>query len=119
MKHRFLGSTLMELLIILVIVGLLVQVAVPQYQFFVQKAQARERLADLLSLQTQIESCYFQTLNYNACSEALQEPASGVLEKEATRFTYRLAITAKQDQTVCPRVETDNEHNMIGNDCTH
>jgi Tfp pilus assembly protein PilE len=117
MKNRFMGSTLMELLIILVIVGLLVQVAVPQYRIFVQKAQARERLADLLSLQTQIESCYFQTMDYRQCAEALQEPASGMLEKEAERFSYRLAIVAKDEDVLCSRVETDETHAPINLSC--
>ncbi|MFI4956947.1 MAG: hypothetical protein ACHQAX_07060 [Gammaproteobacteria bacterium] len=113
MKHRFTGSTLLELLMILVIVGLLVQVAIPQYQFFVQKAQARERLADLLSLQTQIESCYFSTMDYRICAQALQEPSSGLLEKEAERFTYRLAIVAHDEDVVCPRVEATHEHAIL------
>lgn len=112
MKNRSQGSTFLELLIILVIVGLLVQQAVPHYGVFTEKARARERLAILLSLQTQLETCYTERRDYDACVTTLDAPAPHVLEIEATAFTYRLLLrpAERRHDAPCDAYETNEQH---------
>jgi Tfp pilus assembly protein PilE len=114
MKHHSQGSTFLELLIILVIVGVLVQQAVPHYGVFIEQARARERLAILLSLQTQIEACYTERRDYDVCATLLEAPSPHVLETEATAFTYRLLLrpAERRQHAPCDAYETNEQHDL-------
>lgn len=102
MKHPYaIGSTLLELLIILVITGLLVQLAIPHYDAVMKKANTHSRWADLLSLQTELEACYFSQMDYRPCAEKLGSPPAGELIKEVTQFAYRLTLKVCDTAGVC------------------
>lgn len=111
MKHRDrLGFTLLELLIILVMTGLLVQLAVPNYIRWVEKSQAQSRQVVMLSLQTELESCYFHERDYRACVAGLGDTDVGEIETAASAHTYVLRVWAPDPRVACYRHETNEQH---------
>jgi Tfp pilus assembly protein PilE len=118
MKQVAKGSTLLELLIILVIVGVVVQLALPHYGVFIEKSRARERFAALLSLQSQVESCYFETRDYEGCVAQLAVEPPHLLVVEATPWTYRLVVHGSDETVACYAYETNHEHRLVVTDAT-
>lgn len=55
--HKQEGFTLVELMIVIAIIGILVAVAIPQYQIFVGKTQAARLSSELAELRLTVEEC--------------------------------------------------------------
>lgn len=111
-SYRF-GFSLLELLISLAILGLLVQWSLPYYGVFVEKARARERAAILISLQTEIEICYFSERDYETCAERLQVEKPHALAIEADRLSYHMVIESAHATDWCHRFETNSAHEWV------
>ncbi len=62
------GFTLIELLIVLVIVGILAAVAVPQYSTYVKKARFSEVVSATAPYKLGVQDCYMRTADLTACN---------------------------------------------------
>jgi Tfp pilus assembly protein PilE len=108
--------TLLELLIILAIVSVLVQLAIPQYSLFIEKAHAHERLGELLSLQTELEICYFSHMDYEVCGKKLNSISNNILIVDAKQFNYHLSLHAPSPTDICYQFETNEAHEITAFD---
>lgn len=63
------GFTLIELMVVVLIIGILSSVALPQYQKSVEKARAAEALSTLGSLYRQYESCRLEHRDKRQCDQ--------------------------------------------------
>ena len=63
-KRQNCGFTLIELLITVAVIAVLAAIALPSYQSYVQKSQARGAAADLVALSLNVENSFAKTLSY-------------------------------------------------------
>jgi type IV pilus assembly protein PilE len=61
---RSCGFTLIELLIVVALVAILATIALPSYQSYVHKSQARAAAVDLVALSLNAENSFAKTLSY-------------------------------------------------------
>jgi prepilin-type N-terminal cleavage/methylation domain-containing protein len=60
------GFTLIELMIVIAIIGILVAVVIPNYQFYVTRACNAAAISDLINFRSQMESCFVDQHSYPA-----------------------------------------------------
>ncbi len=61
------GFTLVEMLIVLVVIGIILAVVLPNALRAIEQANVRDTAATLRSIDTAINLCYSQTRNWGAC----------------------------------------------------
>ena len=82
------GFTLIELLMVLVIVGILAAVAVPQYSGYVKKAKFSEVIAATAPYKLGVEDCYMRTAALASCTAG----SNGVPAAISTAVGYVASI---------------------------
>jgi type IV pilus assembly protein PilE len=115
-RRSMLGVTLLELMAVVMVIGILGMIALPNYRQYVMRAQRTEAKAALLQLQTNQERFYLANRIYSGDPDQLGFP--GDLTE---RGTYTLAIAGAgvngYTATATPRAGADI--NMAADaDCT-
>jgi type IV pilus assembly protein PilA len=64
------GFTLVELLVVILIIGILSAIVLPQFFVHRDKAEDADAKTDVRSLVTEVESCYVVEQDYTKCDEA-------------------------------------------------
>jgi type IV pilus assembly protein PilE len=92
------GFTLIELMVVIVIIGILIKVAVPQYYTFIQKSNRSSAKTALLNLAAQEEKYYSINNSYTSLTTlgiSTTAPLTGTA-------TYTIAVTIPNPQTNPP-----------------
>ena len=84
------GFTLLELLVVVLIIGILASIALPQYENSVEKSKASEALIILKSLREQQAVCYLQKRDTIDCEQ-------GTGDESDNLFTYSNVIEGEPD----------------------
>jgi len=79
MKHKMLGVTLIELMVVIVVISILASIAVPSYRSYLLRAQRTEGTGALLQIQQAQEKYFLQNNRYATNPELILTPANGGL----------------------------------------
>lgn len=114
------GFTLIELMIVVVIIGILAIIAVPQLRDSQMKSRRSEATSALLNIAAQQEQYFmdnrsytsdFTDLNYDDAGSVTTENGYYAITIAATPYTYALTATAQNAQardTSCATFTLDN-----------
>ena len=97
--------TLVELLVVILIIGILSAIALPQFFVHRDKAEDADAKTDVRSLVTEVESCYVVEQNYTRCDEQselqttleLGTNPGEVYVSDATPTSYKVTAVSKGD----------------------
>jgi type IV pilus assembly protein PilE len=96
--RRSRGTTLIELVVVLVIVGIVASMAIPGYRRHVLRTHRTEAMAALLSLAAAQEKFYLQHDTYAGTGDLATAPPNGLGLQATTRHGwYALEIAAGAD----------------------
>jgi len=97
------GFTLIEVLIVVIILGILATIALPQFNKVVERARTSEAITNIGAIRTALAIYYIQYSTYWAC-DSLDTAAliSGSLDAEVTAglWTYNIDSAGDDDYTV-------------------
>jgi type IV pilus assembly protein PilE len=120
------GFTLIELMIVIVIIGVLASIGVPQYQDYVQKSRRSEATRTLMQIAALQEQHFLDNRSYTNDFTDLNFPVAGTVTTEngyyaitignfdpALPYTYKLTATPQgvqsADSTRCTTLTLDNQ----------
>lgn len=105
MKNKYIGFTLIELMIVVVVIAVLAAIAIPAYQGYVEQARRADAKAGLLSLQLAQEkfraNCPFYAANIgsnNVCG-ANAGASTLIHDNNSPDGHYNLSMTAASGAT--------------------
>ncbi|MDD2743657.1 MAG: type IV pilin protein [Rhodocyclaceae bacterium] len=99
------GFTLVELLIVIVILGVLMAIAMPQYNEYVRKARRSDAKSSLLAAAQAMERFYTENTTYNAA--VLGNAATDIAKAVSSDGYYTIAFdSAPTSATVCGTLVT-------------
>ncbi len=88
------GFTLIELIIVVIIVGVLAAIAIPQYAGFVERARTTEAVGAIGAIKVAEEARRIETGSYLSCADAAAITAGLGVTVDVTNWTYAAAGTA-------------------------
>lgn len=100
------GFTLIELMIVVIIIGILAAVAIPQYSDYVRRSSLQEAFSNLSDFRIKLEQFYQDNRSYGTVGEAIPCGYDGTANRinfapANSKFTYTCALTgagAQQNQ---------------------
>ena len=107
------GFTLLEILVVIIIVGVLASVAMPQLFRNVERSRATEALESLGSSKRSIEGCAMQFNNvFTTCGTyalvGMTDPSYNATQNAAAHFGYAITVAAGTFSIVATRNTVDN-----------
>lgn len=107
------GFTLLEILVVIIIVGVLASVAMPQLFRNIERSRATEALASLGATKRSIEACAMQFNNdFSTCNTyaaiGMTDPSYNTTTNAASHFGYAVAVAANSFAITATRNTTDN-----------
>ncbi len=107
------GFTLLEILVVIIIVGVLASVAMPQLFRNVERSRATEALASLGATKRSIEGCAMQFNDvYTTCNTytaiGMSDPSYNATTNAAAHFGYAIAVAAGSFSITATRNTTEN-----------
>lgn len=108
--QRHSGFTLLDMVIALAIAGILAALAIPSYQYFINKSRLQNIQLELLALQSEQEK-YRLSHNTYATLTALSVPASAhyrISFENVGPQSYKLVASNKQADAACAQVSIDH-----------
>ncbi|MBI4335499.1 MAG: prepilin-type N-terminal cleavage/methylation domain-containing protein [Candidatus Omnitrophica bacterium] len=91
------GFTLLELLVVIVIIGILASIAIPNYQGMVEKSKADQAKTYLKVIRTGEKIYYANNTSYTACGGAVDIKSK--LGAEITEENYTFSVTSSAETT--------------------
>lgn len=107
------GFTLLEILVVIIIVGVLASVAMPQLFRNVERSRATEALASLGATKMSIEACAMQFNNdFSTCNTyaaiGMQDPSYDAATNASAHFAYGIVTAANTFSVTATRNGIDN-----------
>lgn len=107
------GFTLLEILVVIIIVGVLASVAMPQLFRNVERSRATEALESLGASKRAIEACAMQFNNvFTNCGTyaaiGMSDPSYDATTNAAAHFGYAITVAASTFNITATRNTTDN-----------
>lgn len=107
------GFTLLEILVVIIIVGVLASVAMPQLFRNVERSRATEALSSLGATKMSIEACAMQFNNvFTTCNTyaaiGMQDPGYNAVSNASAHFTYLIGVAANSFSVTATRNTVDN-----------
>jgi type IV pilus assembly protein PilE len=117
------GFTLIELMIVIVIIGVLASIGVPQYQDYVQKSRRSEATRTLMQIAALQEQFFMDNRSYTSNFTNLNFPVAGTVTTESgyyaitidvpNPYSYTLTATPQgaqsTDSTKCATLTLNNQ----------
>ncbi len=82
------GFTLIELIVVVIIVGVLAAIALPQYAGFVERARCTEAVNAIGAMKTGEQTIRIETGSYIDCADAAAITANLGITVDTTNWTY-------------------------------
>lgn len=113
MKEKKSGFTLLEILIILIIVGVLAGIAMPQLFKNVESARSSEAMESIGVIKRSIEACAMSLNNdFSTCTNfaniGMMDPSYNATINAGAHFSYTITTAATTFQIVATRNTVDN-----------